>query len=140
MARRRMRGAAAVELAIVLLPLLVLAFGTTEIGRALYYYNQAVAATRDATRYLTMVGEDQGADVARCLAVFGRGDCGGTPIVPGLTTDMVHIEYTHNVDTGEGSVDLVSVRIEALPYTSLVPWVVRNMTFDPIATAMRHAA
>lgn len=49
----RQKGVAAVELAFILVPLLVLCFGIVEVGRALNYYNGVVKATRGAARYLT---------------------------------------------------------------------------------------
>ena len=40
--------------AVVLLVLLPLAFGTSELGRAITEYNTIVKSARDATRYLTL--------------------------------------------------------------------------------------
>jgi hypothetical protein len=45
------KGVAAVEFAILLPLLLLIVFGITEFGRALYAYNTLVKATRDAARY-----------------------------------------------------------------------------------------
>jgi len=50
----KQHGVAAVELALIMVPMLVLCFGVVEVGRALYYYNGLVKATRSAARYLTM--------------------------------------------------------------------------------------
>ena len=55
MARTRtpQHGAIAVEFALVLLPMLILCFGITELGRSLYLYNGLVKATRGAARHLS---------------------------------------------------------------------------------------
>ena len=50
---RKQQGAAAVELGFLLIPLVLLAFGVSEYGRAVYQYNTLVKASRDAARYLS---------------------------------------------------------------------------------------
>ncbi|MFW5330451.1 TadE family protein [Hydrogenophaga sp. ZJX-1] len=150
-------GVAAVELAIVLIPMLVLCFGITELGRALYQYNGLVKATRGAARYLSQqslasppAGET--ADgirlKARSLALCGAFNCDQTPaLVPNLTLaqisvcDPVSCVGTHaNVPTGEGTTSLVTVTIGAgdngYDFTSIVPWVVPSITFGPIGITM----
>ena len=44
------RGVAAVEFAIVLVPLLIIAFGAAEYGRAIYQFNTLVKSVRGAVR------------------------------------------------------------------------------------------
>lgn len=143
----KQRGVAAVELAILLIPLVLLAFGITEFGRAIYQYNALAKATRDAVRFLSAQGPgDAGAiATARCLAVYGsRTTCSGTPLTPALTTAMVNICDSSNCPshqnqaTGSGVINLVTVTITAYPFTSLVPFVMPNITFGPISTTMRQ--
>lgn len=147
------RGVAAVEMAIILLPMLILCFGITELGRALYQYNGVVKAGRGAVRFLSQqslasppAGET--ADgirlKARSLALCGEIDCGGKPaLVPNLTLGMISVcdpvscAATHaNVLTGEGTTSLVTVTIAGYNFTSIVPWAVPSITFGPIATTM----
>jgi TadE-like protein len=47
------KGVVAIEMALILVPMLILCFGITELGRALYQYNGLVKATRGAVRYLS---------------------------------------------------------------------------------------
>ncbi|MFP3534488.1 pilus assembly protein, partial [Burkholderia sp. SIMBA_042] len=49
----RMRGSAAVEFAIVLIPLGTLVAGVAEFGHAIDQYEALTKATRDAARYLS---------------------------------------------------------------------------------------
>ena len=121
------KGVAAVEFGILLIPLILIAFGTTEFGRAIYQYNTLTKATRDATRFLSRhdsTASDYPVDDARCLVVYGRLCTGGSsvPLVPGLTTSMVRIcdrniatscpgESFSAVDTGSGVINLVKVKI-----------------------------
>lgn len=155
------RGVAAVELALILIPMMVLCFGITELGRALYQYNGLVKSVRGAARYLTQqnlssppMGES--ADglrlKARSLALCGELDCSDKPaLVTGLTLSMITVcdpeacAATHaNVPTGEGTVSLASVGIGqgggGFSFTSMVPWVVPNIGFGPIVITMASSA
>lgn len=156
--RQPQQGAIAVEFAIVLLPMLILCFGITELGRALYLYNGLVKATRGAARHLSQQNlvippAGQTADGirsnARSLALCGALDCANSPpLVPGLTLDMISVcdpvlcSTTHaNVSTGQGSTSLVTVTIGAgegnsYPFTSFVPWVVPSIDYSPVSITM----
>lgn len=156
----RQRGVAAIELAFVLPLMLILAFGITELGRALYQYNGLVKATRGAVRYLAQQ------DLANAplgvvhlktqnIAVCGNENCSGLPpLVAGLSTSLIKVcHYATDecvnppnpnpligVATGEGTVDMASVTIEGFAFKSIVTLVIPDMTFAPIKTTMasRH--
>lgn len=136
---RKQIGAALVEFAI-LLPLLVLiAFGITEYGRAVYQYDTLTKSVRSAARLLSQYGPDGSHDAqARCLAVFGNRTCAGSPLLPGLNTGQVIIETHSNLPTGAGSINVVTVAIRDYPFTSLVPALVPNIRFGSIAATMRQ--
>ncbi|WP_176046438.1 TadE/TadG family type IV pilus assembly protein [Burkholderia sp. BCC1644] len=94
--RSRTRGVAAVEFALVLIPMVTLATGVAEFGRMIYQYETLTKATRDAARYLSVwLPTDSAYPVsqAQCLVVYGSTTCGssGTELVPGLKTSMVTI-------------------------------------------------
>ena len=91
--RKRARGVAAVELALLMPLLLALTFGTTELGRAIYTYNTLDKTVRDAVRHLSQHGPGDPVIIAeaKCLAVFGNLTCVGTPVAPGLTTGAVAV-------------------------------------------------
>lgn len=150
-------GVVAVEMALILIPMLVLCFGITELGRALYQYNGLVKATRGAARYLSQqslasppTGEtaDSLRIKAKSLALCGSYVCSDSPAqVAGLSLDMISVcdpvlcPATHaNVPTGQGTTSLVSVAINSgasnFTFTSLVPWVIPNITFSPIRITM----
>ena len=145
-------------MAIVAVPLLVLCFGITELGRAVYQYNGLIKATRGAARYLSQqnvaspaVG-DTAADIrlrARSLALCGSLACGTeAPLVPNLTLAMIDVcdavscPDTHaNISTGEGTTSLVSVTIgngqgQRYVFHSLLPWLVPDLTFSPVGITM----
>lgn len=141
-----LRGVATVEFALLLTPLVLMIFGTTELGRAIYSYNTLDKTVRDAGRHLSQHGPGDAlvATQARCLAVYGTTDCTGAPVAPGLTTGMVSIcdallcPSTHaSQPTGLGSINLVTVSIQNYPYNSIVSFVVPNMTFNNISVTLR---
>jgi Flp pilus assembly protein TadG len=145
---RGMRGSAAVEFAVLLIPLVTMVLGVAEFGRAIYQYEALTKATRDAARYLS---EFSPSDVAypladaQCLAVTGQvtssGGCSGNPLVPGLTSSMVVIcdrvassgcpgvsfgnVATYDANNGassgspSGTVNLVEVKITGFTYVPL---------------------
>jgi Flp pilus assembly protein TadG len=168
--RKRTRGAAMVEFAIVLIPLIVLAMGVAEFGHAIWQYDALTKGTRDAARYLsTYLPTDPTYPIAeaKCLVVYGSTTCGGTPLVSGLTTAMVTIcdasssagctdstdptafsnVPTYDTNNGaaggvqSGSISLVEVKIAGFPYTPIEPYFkLGTFNFDNIFTVMRQVS
>lgn len=145
----RQRGVAAVELAVLLTPLVLMLFGATELGRAVYTYNVLDKTVRDAARHLSQhaAGDTTIAAEATCLAVYGTTDCTGTVVATGLTKSMVTVcDATQvspctttyaNQATGSGSVNLVSVTITGYAFKSLAAFVIPNISFKPVSVTMR---
>ena len=142
----RQRGVAAVEFGLLLTPLVLMIFGTTELGRAIYSYNTLDKTVRDAARHLSQHGPGDAtiAAQAKCLAVYGTTDCSGSVVAPGLTVGMVSLcdaslcPGTHaNQTTGLGSINLVTVSIQSYAYTSVIHFVVPDMTFNNISVTLR---
>ncbi|MBP0622294.1 TadE/TadG family type IV pilus assembly protein [Cupriavidus consociatus] len=160
--RRRQRGVAAVEFGILLAPMVLMAMGVAEFGRAIYQYDTLTKATRSATRYLSQFSPDDvtyPAAEAKCLAAYGNSSCSGQPLAPGLTTGMVVIcdrvdasgcpgqnfanvntyDNTSGAGTPAGTVNLVAVRITGFGYTPLQSFIdVNGLTFGDISTVMRQ--
>lgn len=153
---RGQRGGALIELALLLPLLLVMAFGTSELGRAIYTYNTLVKTVRDAARHLSQhgPGDDAIRGEARCLAAYGNTTCSGTPIAPGLTAnadpsldagmvvicDAVNCPGTHAsqpTSTG-GVINLVSVSIQGYTFNAAVTYVIGStLNFNTISSTMR---
>lgn len=140
---KKQGGVVAVEFAILLIPMVLIVFGITELGRAFYQYNTLVKATRDAARYKSATNQGEKEAEAKCLAVYGNDSCTGTPLVESLNTNMVTIGYATAVPTGSGTINLVKVTIndpnatEKFKFVSLVNFVIPDITFGPISTVMR---
>ena len=142
----RQRGAAAIEFALLMLPLATLTLGVTEAGRAIYQYNTIAKSVRDAARYQSSATPGSTL-AARCLAVTGSpavngGACTGTPLLPGLTLAQTAAcdRLTcadHNLQaTGRGVVNLVSITVTGYPFTSMVPFAMPSIAFGPIQATM----
>jgi len=138
------RGIAAVELGLLLAPLVLLTFGITEYGRAAQDYSKIVKSARDAARYLTLHAPGDAASIATAknLAVYGSMAAGGTPLVNGLAIANVAVADSSSdpslylQPTGNGNVNLVRVRITGVQFTSMVPAVVSSLVFGPITVTM----
>ena len=157
----RQRGSAAVEFAIFLLPLLLLAFGVVEYGRAIYNYNTLVKSVRASARLLSSQNPNNDGytvlqEEARCLAVHGNVDCLGPALVPNLSISQIKIcdrktwgdckgtnqDSYRSVPTGEGTIHLVAVRIQGYQFPFIgMPLVTTGPTipFGPIEAVMRQA-
>jgi Flp pilus assembly protein TadG len=141
-----MLGVAAVELGLTMAPVLILTFGVTEYGRAIFTYNAIDKAARDAARFMTApppMSVDPEAD-ARNLVVYGNVQGSGPALAPGLQTGMVQIclacDAAHTaVPTGSGTVvNLVTVRITGYVYDSIVTYVApATLNFNDISVTMR---
>ena len=136
----------AVEMAVLLVPLVLLTFGAVEFGRAIYTFNALGKATRDAARHLSQQPPGEGAveAQARCLAVHGDADCAGVPLAPGLTVaqvdvcDAVACAATHALQpTAAGPVNLVSVSIRGYTWDSVLGFIVPDLVLQPISVTMR---
>ena len=152
---RGQSGVAAIEFAILIVPMMLMLFGVTEYGRAIYQYNTITKSVRDATRYLSTVAPGTGHAEARNLVVCGStAACGTSTLAPGLTTGMVAVcdatncASTHaSQATGSGTVNLVTVTVSGYAFQSVVNVPINgvtlgmpSMTFGPIQSTMRQAS
>ncbi len=144
--RRWSRGVAAVELGLLMTPMILMMFGATEFGRAVYTYNTLAKAVRDAARHLSQHGPGDTTiqNEARCLAVYGNSTCSGSALAPGLTVGSITLcdaqscPGSHAAQgTGSGVVNLVSATVVNYTYSSLVQLVMPNLNFNNISATMR---
>mgnify|MGYP000190056959 CR=1 FL=1 len=136
---RRRQGAVLIEFALVVMMLVVLVFGITELGRALYQWNTLTKAAEVGARYLTRsyggldpltcsprTGWDARVDEAENLVVYGAPipSDGAIPRLPGLTTDMVEIEEPEQVSISSGGgviqACVIKIAVTEVPFDSVV--------------------
>ena len=115
----RQKGMYTVEFAIVGAALLIIVFGAIEVARAMFAYNTIAEATRRGARVAAVCSPADWA-TARRAAVFGTAD-GESPILKGLTTDMVGVAAVPDPTTGA----TVGVRVSITGYQHelLIPFV-----------------
>lgn len=152
--RPRQRGAVAVELALISIPLVMMALAAVDFARAIFVYDQLVKAVRDGARYMTFFDPTDNSDypvgLMKQRVLYGK-VAGSQPIVPGLTMDMISLcdrvhheacggEALGNVATGSGSIDLVKVTISGYRFEPIFPGAskVAAVTFAPISATMRQ--
>jgi Flp pilus assembly protein TadG len=157
---RRQRGVAAVEFALLLIPMLILGFGIVEYGRAVYQYNTVVKSVRSAVRVLSQHNPDDAGYAARitqakCLAVYGNDSCSGKALAAGMTVshikvcdrnvstaceDLTQADFK-NVATGQGTINLVLVRVSGYQFSFIgLPFVSAgsSITFGSVEATMRQ--
>ena len=94
--RQRERGAALLEFSIVASALLLALFGIVEFGRLLWTHNALKDAARRGTRYAIVRKDDTAGQTAvKNMVVYGdpAPAAGAQPILPGLTTANVVLDY-----------------------------------------------
>lgn len=144
---RQERGAALIELALIMPLLLLLTFITTEFGRAMYEYNSVVKATRDAVRYLSVQTPGTHITEARNLMVYGNTAGTGTPLARGLSLTNVPAGSCCTWQTVGANpiINTVTVRITSYTFHSLFPSVMGvvfadangDIVFSEITATMR---
>ena len=150
--RRSLRGAATVELALLIVPFVLMTLAAVEFARIVFTYNQLVKVTRDGARYLSGFDPTGGSypkDIARIRVLKPNGDSGDLA-APDLALSMIQVcdridssacsgDFA-NVPTGIGSVNLVRVQISGYTYQPIFPLggLLPTITFESIGTTMRQ--
>lgn len=125
------RGAAMVEMAILIALLVVLFIGITEIGRALFFQHKLTKSAESGVRYLARAwdavdandcaqsaGWAAGSAGAANLAATGTANGGGEPIIPGFAAGNVATSVLSRDVADVGMVCVVRVDI-AVPYDAM---------------------
>ena len=137
-------GAAMVEFAIMLPLIVVLVFGITELGRAIYQQNTLSKAVASGARYMSRSAEsvqsdctqgtNWGASVSNAanLVAFGRQSGTGTALLPDLDASDVSFTLEQRTVAGSGPACVIlataSVPFRAVFGDTLVPF----LDLDPV--------
>lgn len=94
--RKNEQGKTLVEFAIVGTVVLTVMFGVIEFGRLFWTHNALRDAARRGVRYAAIRKNDTaGQQAVKNMVVYGNPNGGTTPLVPGLNTSNVGIEYVN---------------------------------------------
>ena len=143
---QKQTGVAAVEFALLLPILLLLALGVVEFGRLIYQYNNLTKTVRNSARFLAakspaIVGYANFEEQALCLAVYANTTCMGKPVADDLSKNHVIIAYS---TINSMSVITVSIKnYKAMFIESYIPTILglgKDIGFDSISVSMRQVS
>lgn len=140
MNRKKHKGVALVEFALILPFLLMLSMITFEFGRAIWQYNTLTKSVRDAARYLSIQTPGTKMTQARNLMVYGNLAGTGAPLARGLSPSHVPDPTWQTAGTAP-VINTVTVRITGYTFNSMFSTVFGlpfgNVTFSEIKATMR---
>jgi Flp pilus assembly protein TadG len=138
--RTQQKGVALVEFALVLPMLLLLSLLATELGRAVYRYNTAAKAVRDAVRYLAVQTPGTHVAEARNLIVYGNVAGTGPLLDTALTAANVPAP-TWQTAGSDPLINTVTIRVAGYQFRPLVASMFgaqfATITYSDISATMR---
>jgi cell division septation protein DedD len=132
------RGSTLVEFAIGALVFFTATFGVLEFSRLLWTHNALADAARRATRYAVTHYETD-VDAVKNVAVYGNTDGSGQPLVAGLDTDMVDVNYKDSSIPGVGfgyPDGAVTVSITNFEFKFVLPFLGSGVTLPEYRTTL----
>jgi Flp pilus assembly protein TadG len=120
----KQKGAETVEFAMIALLFFALLFAVIEFSRALFVWNALTEATRRGARMAVICPYQS--SIPKQVAIFDviAGSLGTSPIVAGLTPDMVNVRYLNEAGSVEADQTLIKfaeVTITGYVHTLLIP-------------------
>jgi len=141
--RHRQRGIAAVETAIAAAVVLMVLFAVFEVARLFFVVNALEEASRRGARIAAVCQVNDGA-IAE-IAIFNSSGGGGasSPVVGGLTTANVLLEYISDDGTVSGDpmgnytdIDSVRVTIQNFQHELIIPFFMRSITLPDFSATL----
>ncbi len=127
----RQRGIAAVEVAIIAALLLIVLFGVFEVGRLFFVANALEEATRRGARVAAVCQINDPA--IRRIAVFNSSGGDGSPVVAGLSSANIRIQYISSDGTVVADpvgnyldIDAIRVTIQNYRHELIIPFLYRS--------------
>lgn len=146
--RKNERGTTVAEFAVVALLFFIIIIGIIEFGRLLYTHNALTDAARRGARFAALHKEIE-IDKVKNEVVYGsridaEGNPTGAPVINGLTTDMVEVEFLGKPLNEDGSertaygtnLGTTTVKIEGYTFDLLIPLVGRQLTMPAYSTTL----
>jgi hypothetical protein len=120
----KQKGAETVEFAMIALLFFALLFAVIEFSRALFVWNALTEATRRGARMAVICPYQS--PIPKQVAIFDviAGSLGTSPIIIGLTPDMVNVRYLNEAGAVEADQTLIKfaeVSITGYMHTLLIP-------------------
>ena len=125
------RGSTLVEFAIGVTVFATAMFGVLEFGRALWVHNALTDAARRGARYAALHSAND-VDQVKKVVVYGDPSGTGNPMLPGLTTGQVNVNY-NNFGLNDGT---VTVSIDGYQFQFVIPIVGTTITMPSYSTTL----
>ena len=137
--KHQQKGAETVEFAMIALLFFAVLFAVIEFSRALFVWNALTEATRRGARMAVICPYES--DIPAKVAIFDviAGTLGTSPIIAGLTPDMVNVRYLDKdgeVTTDQTLIKFTEVSITGYTHTLLIPVWGRSLTAPPFTTTL----
>jgi Flp pilus assembly protein TadG len=140
------KGQTLVEFAFVAILFFTVLFAIVEFGRALWTWNTIVQATRAGARFAVVETPTSTDTQVKNFVVYYNVSGTGTPVLPGLTTSNVTVNY-YKIDPTTGNyvappggnkynADLIQVSITGYTFTFLVPLFGSGITLPAFTTTL----
>ncbi|MGZ3994930.1 MAG: TadE/TadG family type IV pilus assembly protein [Mucilaginibacter sp.] len=122
--KHKQKGAETVEFAMIALLFFGVLFAIIEFSRALFVWNALSEATRRGARMAVICPYQS--SIPKQVAIFDviDGSLGSSPIVIGLTPDMVSVRYLNQAGVVEANQSLIrfaEVKITGYTHTLMIP-------------------
>jgi hypothetical protein len=122
--KHKQKGAETVEFAMIALLFFAVLFAIIEFSRALFVWNALSEATRRGARMAVICPYQS--PVPKQVAIFDviAGSLGSSPVVIGLTPDMVSVRYLNQAGAVEANQSLIrftEVKISGYTHTLMIP-------------------
>lgn len=125
------RGSTLVEFAIGVTVFATAMFGVLEFGRALWVHNALTDAARRGARYAVLHSAND-VDQVKKVVVYGDPAGTGNPMLPGLTTSQVNVNY-NSFGLNDGT---VTVSIDGYKFQFVIPMVGKTITMPSYSTTL----
>jgi len=137
--KRRQRGLATVEFAIISTVLMIVLFGIIEMGRALFVMNTLAEVTRRAARVATVCPVGTPGYAASIAAFEGSG--GGSRLISGLSAGNLVIEYLDPdgavvPDPATATVAFVRARLVNFTLDLAIPFILPSIPMPPFSATL----
>ena len=139
------KGQTLVEFAFVVILFLTVLFAIVEFGRALWTWNTIVQATRAGARFAVVETPTSTNSEVKNFVVYYNSAGTGSPVLPGLTTSNVTVNYYKIDSTGnyvappggnKFMADLIQVSITGYTFNFLVPIFGSGITLPAFTTTL----
>lgn len=135
----KQKGAETVEFAMIALLFFAVLFAIIEFSRAMFVWNALTEATRRGAR-LAVICPYQ-SPIPKQVAMFDvmSGSLGTSPIIAGLTADMVAVRYLNQagaVEANQTLIKFVEVRITGYTHQLMIPLWGRLLTAPAFTTTL----